>query len=92
MKNEKNYVGFRILKVWQILKHFTGIFHQAETLKLGGVYCAQWAKILKKVQFREVSLFASKAKINNFWKKFFKGAATKGPLGLEKKFKKPCWF
>ena len=28
MKNEKNYVGFSIPKVWQILKHFSGTFHQ----------------------------------------------------------------
>ena len=28
-KQNKNYVGFRIPKVWQILKHFAGIFHQA---------------------------------------------------------------
>ena len=31
MKNEKNYMGFRIPKVWQILKHFTGAFHRAQT-------------------------------------------------------------
>ena len=31
MKNEKNYVGFLIPKVWQILKHFVGAFHQAQT-------------------------------------------------------------
>jgi len=24
MKNEKNYVGFHIPKIWQILKHFSG--------------------------------------------------------------------
>ena len=29
MKNEKNYIGFHIPKVWQILKHLTGTFHQA---------------------------------------------------------------
>ena len=29
LKNEKNYVGFRIPKIWQILKHFAGTFHQA---------------------------------------------------------------
>ena len=37
MKNEKNYMGFRIPKVWQILKHFAGTFHWAQTLKLWGV-------------------------------------------------------
>ena len=25
MKNEKNYVGFRIPKMWQILKRFSGV-------------------------------------------------------------------
>ena len=29
MKIEKNYEGFRIPKMWQILKHFAGSFHQA---------------------------------------------------------------
>ena len=37
MKNEKNYVGFLMSKVWQILKHFDGTFHWAQTLKLWGV-------------------------------------------------------
>ena len=31
MKNEKNYMGFHIPKVWQILKHFVGAFHWAQT-------------------------------------------------------------
>ena len=34
---EKATLGFRIYKIWQILKHFTGTFHRAQTLKLGGV-------------------------------------------------------
>ena len=29
MKNEKTTLGFHIPKVWQILKHLTGTFHQA---------------------------------------------------------------
>ena len=29
MKDEKIYMGFHITKVWQILKRFTGTFHQA---------------------------------------------------------------
>ena len=37
MKNEKNYVGFLISKVWQILKRFAGTFYQAQTLKFWGV-------------------------------------------------------
>ena len=37
MKNDKNYLGFRIPKIWQILKRFTGTFRRAQTLKLGGV-------------------------------------------------------
>ena len=38
MKNEKNYMGFHIPNVWQILKRFTGTFCRAQTPKLGGVY------------------------------------------------------
>ena len=34
---EKETLGFRIYKIWQILKHFAGTFRQAQTLKLGGV-------------------------------------------------------
>ena len=30
-KRKKNYLGFRIPKVWQILKSFVGAFHQAQT-------------------------------------------------------------
>ena len=37
MKIEKATLGFRIYKIWQILKRFAGTFHQAQTLKLGGV-------------------------------------------------------
>ena len=37
MKNEKNYMGFHIPKVWQILKRFAVHFHWAQTLKLWGV-------------------------------------------------------
>ena len=36
MKNEKSYMSFHIPKVWQILKHFAGIFRRARTLKLWG--------------------------------------------------------
>ena len=28
-KRKKNYMSFDIPKIWQILKHFTGTFHQA---------------------------------------------------------------
>ena len=38
MKNEQNYVGFLMSKVWQILKRFAGTFCQAQTLKLWGVF------------------------------------------------------
>ena len=31
MKNEKNYMGFHIPKVWQILKRFAGVFRWAQT-------------------------------------------------------------
>ena len=36
-KMKKATLGFRVYKIWQILKHFAGTFHQAQTLKLGGV-------------------------------------------------------
>ena len=34
---EKATLGFRLYKIWQNLKRFAGTFHQAQTLKLGGV-------------------------------------------------------
>ena len=34
---DKATLGFRIYKIWQILKHFAGTFRRAQTLKLGGV-------------------------------------------------------
>ena len=34
---EKATLGFRIYKIWPILKHFAGTFRPAKTLKLGGV-------------------------------------------------------
>ena len=36
---EKATLGFRVYKIWQILKGFAGTFRQAQTLKLGGVMC-----------------------------------------------------
>ena len=27
-EKRKNYIGFHIPKIWQILKHFSGTFHQ----------------------------------------------------------------
>ena len=35
IRNEKTTLGFRIFKLWQILKRFAGTFHKALTLKLG---------------------------------------------------------
>ena len=34
---KKAALGFRIYKIWQILKRFVGTFRRAQTLKLGGV-------------------------------------------------------
>ena len=34
---EKATLGFCIYLIWQILKHFAGTFHRAQTLKLRGV-------------------------------------------------------
>ena len=34
---EKATLGFRIYKIWQILKRFAGTFRQAQTLKLGRI-------------------------------------------------------
>ena len=62
MKNEKNYMGFRIPKVWQILKHFTGIFHWAQTLKLWGVI-QEYTYIETKMQRRCIRNTIS------FWKR-----------------------
>ena len=36
-KMEKATLGFRIYKIWKILKRFAGTFRWAQTLKLGGV-------------------------------------------------------
>ena len=38
LKMEKATLGFRISKIWQILKRFAGTFRRAQTLKLGGVH------------------------------------------------------
>ena len=48
MKNEKNYMGFHIPKIWQILKWFDIHFHWAQTLKLWGVteYMIDWIRQL----------------------------------------------
>ena len=43
---EKAILGFRIYKIWQILKHFAGTFCQAQTLKLGGVQHQLWREVL----------------------------------------------
>ena len=37
MKKEKATLGFRIHKIWQILKRFAGTFRQVQILKLGRV-------------------------------------------------------
>ena len=36
-KRKKNYLGFLIQKIWQILTCFSGTFRRAQTLKLLGV-------------------------------------------------------
>ena len=36
-ETEKANLGFRIYRIWQILKRFAGTFRRAQTLKLGGV-------------------------------------------------------
>ena len=39
MKTEKATLGIRIMFIcWQILKHFDGKFHLAQTMKFRGVY------------------------------------------------------
>ena len=42
---EKAALVFRIFEICQILKHFTGTFRQAQTLKLGGVRGLQCEEI-----------------------------------------------
>ena len=34
---EKATLSFRVYKIWQILNRFARTFHQAQTLKMGGV-------------------------------------------------------
>ena len=46
MKNEKNYMGFLILKIWQILKHFTRVLSWAQTCYFWRVF---WITTFKKV-------------------------------------------
>ena len=46
----------------------------------------QWAKIWKKVQFREAALFPSKAKINIFSKKIEQSIPEGGACGGEENF------
>ena len=36
-KRKKNYLGFHIPKIWQILKYLFGAFRQTQTLELLGV-------------------------------------------------------
>ena len=49
---------------------------------------AQRVEIGKKVQFREVAIFASKAKINEvFWNIFKRNSSTLWPVEWKKKFK-----
>ena len=45
MKNEKNYMGFLISKVWQILKHFGGAFRWAQTSYFWRVWCGIEPKV-----------------------------------------------
>ena len=55
-------MGFCIPKIWQILKRFARNFHQAQTLKLGGVYVQHLLHIKSDIFkeygffFREISL------------------------------------
>ena len=43
----KATLGFRVYKIWQILKRFAGTFRQAQTLKLGGVILLSIGKYKK---------------------------------------------
>ena len=63
MKKEKNYMGFLIPKVWQILNHFAGAFHQAQTSYFWGVSQEVVVKWLQKYFFTTI-LSASNAKVN----------------------------
>ena len=60
MKNEKNYVGFCIPKIWQILKPFAGTFDQALTSYF-------WRVCRNRSQ--EVIEFSEPFQVpSNFWK------------------------
>ena len=50
---------FCIPKVWQILKHFAGVFCQAQTLKLEEVYCNWTCCYTKTPTFRIINQFKS---------------------------------
>ena len=56
-----------------------------------GAY-AQWAKIWKKLQFREATLFASRPNINDFWFFFRNGDVLNGPAESRKFFSLKSWF
>ena len=65
MKNEKNYMGFHIPKVWQILKRFAGAFHQAQTSYFWRVYMQEmkYLHMNLSVTFETVfALYASQGK------------------------------
>ena len=44
-EKRKKQLWFFVYKKWQISKRFNGTFHQAQTLKLGGVSGAQILKV-----------------------------------------------
>ena len=50
MKNEKNYMGFLIHKIWQILKHFSRALSWAQPSNLWAVSCVMYISPVWKIQ------------------------------------------
>ena len=54
MKNEKNFMGFHIPKIWQILGRFAGTFHQAPLFPEESALKAENKKILSQSDWTPV--------------------------------------
>ena len=53
---KKATLGFHMCKIWKILKRFSGTFHLAQTLKLGGVTTDYIKMALQKLNVQWVTL------------------------------------
>ena len=62
---KKAILGFRIYKIWHILKRFARTFHPAQTLKLGGV--SRKALTFLRMLISSSSLLAKQAQATENW-------------------------